>query len=313
MLLTMRLPRKFLALPTSLLLLISNSITVHAGDDNQSPAQWPYNRPEDPSHQRRSLEAVQDRILAGHSPVAVRKMSEDESEMFFPEYWGFLEQIDQSPILSAELGDTGVGTLRKEFEEEEAWLLANDSVQLSFRPAFAVHAKQGVYLSERDTKVINAGLMKSGRDAAHALALLEKRDFVCPTGTSACSNAPNLCCATGEACVSVTDTGLGSLGCCPSGAICVGNITCAVGNTPCASDIGGGCCIPGYVCAGLGCELLILSLSSSVYPDFTLGRRPLCSYGHHHVGADPLIFLYSSRVHHDSYPTRINDCVNCND
>jgi len=250
----MRLPQQFLALPTSLLLLILSSIPAHAGDDDQSPAQWPYNRPPhvkyypgDPPYRRRDLESIQEHILAGHAPVAVRKMSSDDSEKFFPEYWGFREQVNQFPVLGSGSSSGGMRTnLRKEFEEEEAWLLANASVQLSFRPAYLVHTRHGKSLT--------------GRDSAAALALLEKRE--CPTGTSTCSNAPNLCCATGEVCVSITDTGLGSIGCCPSGATCTGTITCAAGNTPCASNIGGGCCIQGYVCAGVGCEITLIFLDT---------------------------------------------------
>src|SRR5271154_7173438 len=99
----MRPPQKFLALPTSLLLLlISNPTPAHSENEDQSPAQWPNDRSahakyslEDSPHRRRELEAIQSHISAGHAPVAVKKMSEDESEMFFPEYWGFREQVDE--------------------------------------------------------------------------------------------------------------------------------------------------------------------------------------------------------------------------
>jgi progranulin len=257
----MRLPQKFLALPTSLLLLLLSSPTsAHTENEHQSPAKWPNEAPanikyspKDSPHRRRELEAIQSHILAGHAPVAVKKMSEDESEKFFPEYWGFNEQVDQFPIFSNVLGDFDGGwSPRKEFEEEEARMLANESAVLSMRPPFLVRTRQETSMSRRDIQAVRR--RKGDRSAAAVLALLEKRQFACPAGTAACSNAPSLCCAPGEICVTVTDTGIGTIGCCPSGYTCSGTIQCVAGNTPCASDIGGGCCIPGDVCATVGCK-----------------------------------------------------------
>lgn len=269
----MRLLQNILALPPSLLLLlVSNASLSRAANDDQSPEQWLYNRPshikyfpEDPPHRRRDLEEIQEHILAGHAPVAVKKMSVDENEKFFPEYWRFQDYGNQHAMFKRPSGGAAVNALRKEFEEEEASLLVNASAPLSFRPAFAVHKTQEMSLNKRDNLAIAA---LGARNAAAALAFLEKRDFQCPGGTSPCNNiaAPNLCCAMGEVCFTIPDTGLGTVGCCPSGANCSGNITCAAGNTPCGSDIGGGCCIPGYVCAGIGCELLKL-LQNLVYTD----------------------------------------------
>lgn len=261
----MHLLQNFIALPPSLLLLlVSNASPSQAANDNQSPEQWLYNRPphvkyfpEDPPHRRRDLEEIQEHISAGHAPVAVKKMSVDESEKFFPEYWGFQDYGNQYAMFKEPSGRAAGNALRKEFEGEEAILLVNASAPLSFRPAFVVHKTQEKSLNKRDTPAIAAlGL----RNAAAALALLEKRDFQCPTGTFPCNqiSAPNLCCATGEVCFTIPDTGLGTVGCCPSGASCSGSITCAAGNTPCGSKMGGGCCIPGYVCAGIGCESLNL-------------------------------------------------------
>jgi len=266
----MRFPQKLLALPTSLLLLLlSDPIQSHAEIEDQSPAQWPNDppahvkySPEDSPHRRRELEAIQSHISAGHVPVAVKKMSEDESEMFFPEYWGFREQIDQLAIFGSGPADTGTGwSLRKEFEEEEALMLTNTSAVLSIRPAFLVRAEQETSLSQHDIQAFVVRHVKRDRNAAAAaLAMLKKRQYECPTGTSACRNAPSLCCATGEACVTVIDTGIGSIGCCPSGYTCSGTIQCVAGNTPCGSDVGGGCCIPGDVCATVGCKITLFIL-----------------------------------------------------
>lgn len=266
--------KNFLALPTSLLLLLLVPIASpsQAANDDRAPEQRLYNRPahlkyfpEDPPHRRRDLEEIQGHILAGHVPIAVKKMSADESEKFFPEYWGFQDYGNQYAMFKGPGGSAAGNALRKGFEEEEAILLVNASAPLSFRPAFAVHKTQETPLNKRDTSAIAA---LGARNAAAALALLEKRNFQCPGGTSPCNNiaTPNLCCATGEVCFTIPDTGLGTVGCCPNGASCSGNITCAAGNTPCGSEIGGGCCIPGYVCAGIGCELIKVS-QNLIYAD----------------------------------------------
>jgi len=174
-------------------------------------------------------------------------MSDDPGEKFYMHYWQYEEDLEQSSIPEFQLGHP----LRSRDEEEDAKLLANASAAVSYKPAFALHADDGS--SYQDLKA---------RGAVAALAALEKRQFACPTGTSDCSSigAPYACCPTGEQCYNVTDTGYGSVGCCPDGATCGGSITsCGGSNTPCLANTGGnyqpgGCCIPNYVCAGLGCR-----------------------------------------------------------
>jgi len=177
-------------------------------------------------------------------------MSPDEGEKFYMDYWQFEGELDQS-----RLSDTSTA-LRGRDEEEEARLLANASAAASFRPPFALHTKEGSDpLSYEDLRARKA---IEGRNAAAVLAALEKRGFVCPTGTSDCSaiNYPNSCCATGETCFAIQDTGLGPVGCCPNGSNCGGTIIdCNAPNTACADNLGGGCCIPNYVCAGVGCVI----------------------------------------------------------
>jgi len=93
---------------------------------------------------------------------------------------------------------------------------------------------------------------------------LIKRQWACPAGTSGCGaiGFQNSCCRNGETCVQVQDTGLGPVGCCPAGATCAGAVKqCTDGSTGCGSDVGGGCCIPGFVCQGVGCKFLSLSRS----------------------------------------------------
>ena len=84
------------------------------------------------------------------------------------------------------------------------------------------------------------------------------RSFDCPTGTSACVSIgqPNYCCATGETCSSITDTGLGPVGCCPAGVSCAGDITQCneeAGQSACPQNLGGACCVAGFACFEVGC------------------------------------------------------------
>lgn len=248
-----------LALPTSLLTFINNPVLVRATDDGHSQVPWPYNLPshvkywpEDPPYRRRDLESIQEHIQAGHIPLRMKKMSPHEHEKFFPEYWGFPEQEDQFAIFADGLGDKAGGSLQEDFREG-ATLPVNTSAVLPFQAPFAFHTQHEITSNQQAVSDMDNGVGRSGRAAV--LALLQKRAFQCPTGTSACGAiAPNLCCGTGQTCVAIQDTGLGSVGCCPNGATCAGSITCVVGNTPCASNIGGGCCIPGYVCVSQGCK-----------------------------------------------------------
>lgn len=192
----------------------------------------------------RDVEATNGDLGCQRKPVGVMKMSDDEGEKFYMEYWQFeANPQQQSPMLRM-----ANAALRRRDDEEQAKLLANASIPISYRPAFALH-------TEHDFR--NRNLRARG-EAAAALAVLEKRDFACPTGTSNCSSIgyPNSCCATDETCFKVTDTGLGPVGCCPSNSNCGGTITkCDSPNLACPDNLGGGCCIPNYVCAEVGCKL----------------------------------------------------------
>ncbi len=78
-----------------------------------------------------------------------------------------------------------------------------------------------------------------------------------PSGTASCAGIgyPNSCCSTSDNCFVITDTGYGPVGCCPSDTTCGGTISgCDYPNTACADNLGGGCCIPNYICAGVGCK-----------------------------------------------------------
>lgn len=164
-------------------------------------------------------------------------MSPDAGEKFYMEFW----QYEQKTGLQER-------TLRAREEEEET-LRANVSAAVDYRTPFALHTEDE---DGQELKVRAA----VGRSAA-ALAALEKRQFTCPVGTNACVSIgyPNSCCPAAEDCFQIQDTGLGPVGCCPRGSICSGTITsCNYPNSACPQNMGGGCCLPNFVCQGVGCK-----------------------------------------------------------
>jgi hypothetical protein len=212
----MKLP-SLLALPPAILMLCASSCAAES--------QWPYNLPkhmkyypEDQVHVKRSLN-VQER-LKKEKPVGVKKMSSNEGEMFFLDDWIFASDVQSVEAVPDEL--------------------ANLTTQLV--PPIRRH-------SERT--LIDSLLRFRARSA------LLKRDFKCPEGTDDCSSigAPNSCCSTGASCISIEDTGLGSVGCC-FGQSCTGDISCDTdsGYTSCPNSPNGGCCLPGYSCQDIGCK-----------------------------------------------------------
>ncbi|KAH0843276.1 hypothetical protein AYO21_09036 [Fonsecaea monophora] len=214
------------ALPSSLLALIGSSIPSVASQELN--LQWPYNLPpdskyypEDELRVKRDLDAQQK--LQKSNPTGVRKMSGDPGEMFYLQYWGFEQQQEEFNC--------------------DALDWANATTFTSFDLPVRVH-------DEDQSPRLFRRLLPGWH-------LFAERDFQCPTGTSACTSIdrPNSCCATGYTCQLVQDTGLGDVGCCPSGQVC-GNAlstTCASGYTSCPNDPGGGCCLPGYACYQVGC------------------------------------------------------------
>lgn len=166
-------------------------------------------------------------------PTAVKKISPDSSEKLFPEHLAF------APLHLFPLGDAAADASSfLDSRDGELGQLSNTT--RSYRPAFALH---------RD------GDELMWRRAAEALALLEIRQ-ACPSGMSSCSDIGTeyKCCPGGTYCVDVTDT---SVACCPEGATCGGDIgECPAGAVSCSPELGGGCCIPGYVCQGVGCKLM---------------------------------------------------------
>ncbi|KAJ9639793.1 hypothetical protein H2204_003586 [Knufia peltigerae] len=207
------------ALPSSLLLFIANSAVPVAAQHSR----WPYNLPpevkyypEDEFLLKRDIDVQQK--LQEQPVTGVRKMSHDPGEKFYLDYWGFNEEDEEMSYLT----------------------YTNATIWATLHRPMRVHSQPG---------------NQSFFARLPGWNLLSKRDFQCPSGTSACTsiNRPNSCCASGSTCEIVEDTGLGDVGCCPSGQTCAGTLSsCEEGYTSCPNDPGGGCCIPGYACYDVG-------------------------------------------------------------
>jgi progranulin len=236
----MRLLSNLLSLPTSLLLLISAAPwTTSAEADPQQlynvAAGTPY-RSDDEAHVRRAL-AVKE-LLASKVPVGMRKMSDDPDEMFFLDYWEFDTGLFESNLAS----DRGQSHLKRAVPAR----YANESASDFLLPPLRPHGLGDI------------------REAQNALSFfrrnsLSPRDFTCPENTSNCASikAPDSCCATGDTCVKVQNTGNGVVGCCPPGDTCgdtIGNCDVDAGYKNCPDTPNGGCCIPNFDCLGVGCK-----------------------------------------------------------
>ena len=232
-------------LPLPLLLLIPSCTTPALGLE----AQWTNHvgsrrEPlEAESLVRRNVE-IQHR-LAEQRPCGVKTMPADEGEMFFLEYWLFDREtrggietddvLEKRQVKKTALQDLGEPTLS-----------SNASIPQCPQPPLLLHSGRAA----RQRPLL-------GRSAIPGLAWLHRRDFVCPDSTTNCAaiGQPNSCCQNGLTCSIIPDTGLGIVGCCAAGANCAGHVaSCPSGYASCPSSQGGGCCIPGYECSGVGCK-----------------------------------------------------------
>ena len=182
-------------------------------------------------------------------PVGVRKMSDDQGEMFFPEYWQFESDIsgatklelDRRKPIPRSLGPLDDGSAVNDW--------ANASMPEPLQAPFSLHTNR-----QLDTRPLFSRVLRS----PGSIFVHNPRDFSCPGGTFACTsiNRPNSCCAAGLVCQLTVDSGLGDVGCCRSGQVCGQEVSgCPQGDVTCPDSLGGGCCIPGSVCDGVGCEL----------------------------------------------------------
>ncbi|KAK7427890.1 hypothetical protein QQZ08_005663 [Neonectria magnoliae] len=191
-------------------------------------------------------------ILLSHAaadnsaPTAIKKLPPSSNEKLLAEHLAFAA----IPILSPR--DAAAAAI--------SFLDSQDGAPdgtTRYHPAFARHFDDAEY------NVL--------RRAAEALALLHRRE-ACPSGFNSCSDieASNKCCQDGTYCVAVEDSSVGGVACCPEQASCGGGVgACPSDATSCSEELGGGCCIPGYVCEGLGCVPSASATRSTVVQTLT--------------------------------------------
>src|SRR4051794_10426767 len=220
----MRLPTQLFVLPAGLLLFIATPPMRVCAQE----LQWPYNLPphvkyypEDEALIRRNIEIRQ--RLQQQPAAGVRKMSDDPGEMFFLDYWSFAPSGDRERKNTASC-DIPVGRSNRLRPHH-----ANDSLSLALEQPFPLHSERQIPWRMRFP--------------LFERATLDTRGYQCPNGTAACTVLnPNVCCAIGETCQTVQDTGLGTVGCCPDGETCGGSLSaCPHGYTRCPNNPGGGC------------------------------------------------------------------------
>lgn len=241
-------------IPASLLLFIATAPTVTQALDNS----WPFGlRPfltTNSGHE--SLKRSDGIAITPHTTrvsIAVRKMSGDQGEMFFPEYWQFEAEINSESKLALDRRrpiPRSLGPLEDEPTFKD-WV--NASLPQPLQAPFSLHTSH-----QLNSRPLFSRLLRSPRD----IFALDTRAFACPGGTSDCSsiNRPYSCCAAGLVCQLTTDSGLGDVGCCNPGEVCGEEVSgCPEEDSVCPDSLGGGCCIPGSVCDGVGCKLTIRS------------------------------------------------------
>lgn len=239
--------------PTPLLLLIAGLPARTLSLETQ----WPYNLPphmkyypEDEALVRRNM-GIQEK-LASQRPIGVHKMSGDEGEMFFPEYWVFDGELKKAPAILPIDRRSTILRLAREHQHSGAlgdW--ANSTGLYPLQASFSLHSDQ-----QNESRRLLGKLRRLPRALLHQL---DERDFQCPGNTLSCTsiNRPNSCCSTGESCQLITNTGLGDVGCCAQGQTCSQQVSdCQAGYKSCPGSSGGGCCIPGYDCDGVGCMMI---------------------------------------------------------
>ncbi|KAI0134160.1 hypothetical protein BJ170DRAFT_591147 [Xylariales sp. AK1849] len=211
------------------------------------------------------LMLVATQLQAQQLPTAVKKMSLDEGEKILPRHLAFAPQY--APMQSP-LERRGLLT-----PEDKLLLASNSSASLPFRPPFSIHYDGSTH-DLRDDGAL-------WRRAKEALYRLQGRQFACPQNTASCTSIgqPNYCCAIGETCFTVEDApDAGNVGCCPDGQNCAGSVgSCGSGSTACSAEIGGGCCIPGFICAQIGCVASTVSVITLTTTSSTVVSSPSSS------------------------------------
>ncbi|KAJ5248797.1 hypothetical protein N7468_000248 [Penicillium chermesinum] len=165
------------------------------------------------------------------TPVqGVKKMSHDEGEKFFLDYWTFV--------------DDSVGRQAKRDVE------GAPNEELFYNNTNMASEDSGEY----DMILPRHFPAKTSLPQEQSVdGVLGRRDFKCPTDTYACLSIgrPDRCCSIQDTCQLVQD----GVGLCPAN------------YETCPQDLGGGCCIPGYECVPGGCAyvaVVTITVHSSV-------------------------------------------------
>lgn len=201
-----------------------------------------------------------ERRLATEAPVGMRKMSGDPEEKFWPGDWIFADEVDWETDVFSRTRDrtrwsseVDGGDARS--KSRRRGTAGYNNLTMGFLPPLLLQRNPEANLySPRSLP----------------LDLLMKRAYQCPGGYHSCAsvNQPNTCCATDETCATIPNTGIGTVGCCPSGADCSGSVSScdtSQGYTPCPNSANSnGCCLPGLRCDDIGCKLLSSIRSASL-------------------------------------------------
>jgi len=164
----------------------------------------------------------------------MRKMSEDEGEMFFLHYWDFGEKDENGLENYANASVPMNAPLARHFSS------------MSKRYKFPGHS-----LFSRD----NWGSCPAGTKSCTEI------------------NQPDSCCGTNDQCITVSDSGNGNVGCCPAGQSCgnaVSGCDQSQGQMSCPNSENGGCCIAGYSCFDVGCVLASTQTVTTDLPPATV-------------------------------------------
>ena len=228
----MHLPETLLGLPASLLLLVAAQLQAHQ-----------------------------------QLPTAIKKMSPDSGEKLLPGHYVFAP-LHGAAVAGAGASQPGLLGARSPAAGNGHQLLDthNGSSAAVFSRPFAVHYNHPdgdhsppsppPLSPHRRRRSGAAGLRSEGEEI---LARLWGRDFSCPPDTASCAGIglPDYCCEAGTTCYEVDGAPeSGNVGCCPEGLDCAGSEVgdCSGNAVACSAEVGGGCCIAGFVCAQVGCE-----------------------------------------------------------
>lgn len=256
----MLLPSQLLALPQSLLWFLA-ATRLHAVDVE---LQWPQYVPQHlrlfPESEQlyKRHEEVRHR-MAMQSPLGIRKMSGDPSEMFFVDYWGFDGEQPREPGFDLEIAVKNISRPAPEAEQTQEPHRAAHRARSRDVESFIPSANSTVVFDLLPPLLLHSTTQSPLPKLPRNLAHLFPRSFQCPQDTQPCNSIarPNSCCSTSETCVLIPDTGLGDVGCCPRGQSCsgssVGSCNAQQGYTSCPNSSNGGCCIPNFTCEDIGC------------------------------------------------------------